>query len=76
LSVRLAIDFPPSRNVTLPVAELGETLTVNITGWLAMSVLAEEVRVTVVGALLTVWARAAETELAVFASPPYTAVIE
>ncbi len=65
----------PSRNWTLPVAVLVDSLAVNVTVCPKADGLADELKVTLEGALLTVWVSMAEVFALSFPSPPYAAVI-
>jgi hypothetical protein len=70
LTAAVAMTVLPSSNCTLPVAEAGETVTVKVTGCLAVPGLAEEVIPTAVPALFTVWATAPDVAPVWLASPP------
>jgi hypothetical protein len=66
----------PSRNCTLPVAEAGETVAVNVTFCPDIAGLSDEVSAVAVLSLLTVTVTAAEELPASLPSPLYTAAIE
>jgi hypothetical protein len=66
----------PLLNVTLPVAEAGETVAVTITLEPKIDGFADEVRSVEVDTFFTVWVNAAELLGAFLAFPPYVAVRE
>src|ERR1044071_8674180 len=76
LTVAVPSDVAPSRNCTVPVADVGATVAVNVTDCPTTDGFADEASVTVEAALFTVCGTAAEVLAAVFASPLYTAVME
>src|ERR1041384_1446671 len=76
LTVADPSEVAPSRNCTVPVADAGATVAVNVTDCPTAEGFAEEPSVTVEAALFTVCETAAEVLVAVFASPLYTAVME
>ena len=70
LRLPLPSETAPSRNVTVPLAVVGTTLTVSTTVWVVVEGLAEEVRVSVAFARLTVSLTAAEVLAALALEPP------
>jgi hypothetical protein len=67
---------PAFLNVTVPVAVVGESAAMNVTEIPYVDGFADEVSVTVVLTLFTVWVSAEDVLLLSFVSPPYAAVIE
>jgi hypothetical protein len=66
----------PSRNVTVPLADDGETVAVKITLWPTVEGLPEVMTDVVVGTLPTVTADGADVLAALLVSPLYAAVSE
>ena len=69
-SVAVPIVVSPSRKVTVPVADEGETVAVKVTGSSRAAGLASAVRMVVLVAWLTVWVTVFEVEPASLLSPP------
>lgn len=69
LSVTVPRTVLPSLNVTVPVAELGVTVAVNVTGLPDLAVPAEEVRVVMELTLFTVWVTALLVHPSLLSSP-------
>jgi hypothetical protein len=69
-------EVTPSVNCTLPVAELGVTVPVNVTDCPKIEGFNEELSVTLVLILETVWGKAADVLAALVPSPLYAAVME
>ena len=61
--------MPPSKNCTVPVADEGDTVAVNVTFWPEVDGFRLEAIVVVVAALLTIFVKAAEILPAKVESP-------
>ena len=66
---------PSILNCTVPVADVGLTAAVKNIDWPQLEGLADELKVAVVEALLTVWVKIDEVLALYTASPEYNAVI-